>query len=83
MENEFDGLTVEAVDLMALEAVRERMLHELPRALSARQSEFLLSMAAPPLTGPPAASAHRAHAGPVVKLLNLEKLRSSGKRFAP
>jgi hypothetical protein len=44
-ENEFEGMTTEAVELTALEEVRERLLGELPRALSARQRKFLPSMA--------------------------------------
>jgi hypothetical protein len=82
-ENEFEGMTFEAVHLTALEAVRERMLHELPRALSARQREFLLSMvrAAPDWTLLP--HPHIEHLPALQwKLLNLEKLRKSGKRFA-
>lgn len=82
-ENEFEGMTTEAVELAALEEVRRRMLGELPRALSARQSEFLLSMAraAPDWTLLP--YSHIEHLPAIQwKLLNLERLRKSGKRFA-
>lgn len=82
-ENEFEGMTVEAVDLTALEAVRERMLRELPRALSARQREFLLSMARAAPDWTLLQHPHIEHLPALQwKLLNLEKLRKSGKRFA-
>lgn len=82
-ENEFEGMTTEAVKLTALEEVRERLLSELPRALTARQREFLLSMAraAPDWTLLP--HSHIEHLPAIQwKLLNLERLRKSGKRFA-
>jgi hypothetical protein len=82
-ENEFEGMAVEAVDLNALEAVRQRMVHELPRALLPRQREFLLSVAraAPDWNLLP--YPHIEHLPAIQwKLVNLEKLRKSAKRFA-
>ena len=82
-ENEFDGMTIQPVELDALEAVRARTFRELPRALLPRQREFLLSMARaapdwallpyPHIKGLPALQ---------WKLKNLQKLRSSRDRFA-
>ena len=82
-ENEFTGMTIDAVALNALEAVRGRMLHELPRALSPRQREFLLSMACAAPDWALLPYPHIEHLPALQwKLLNLEKLRKSGKRFA-
>ena len=82
-ENEFDGMTVEPVEVRDLEGVRERLVHELPRALLARQRNFLLSMAraAPDWALLPYGHLERLPALQW-KRLNLEKLRRSAKRFA-
>lgn len=82
-ESEFDGMTVDAVNLSALRAVRGRMLQELPRALLPRQRDFLLSIAraAPDWTLLPYPHIEYLPAMHW-KLLNLEKLRRSAKRFA-
>lgn len=82
-ENEFDGMTGAPVELSALEAVRGRLLHELPRALLPRHREFLLSMAR---AAPNWALMPYPHLEQLPalqwKLVNLEKLRKNGKRFA-
>jgi predicted nucleotidyltransferase component of viral defense system len=82
-ENEFEGMTVEPVEVSALEGVRGRMLRELPRALLPRQRDFLLSMARaePDWSLLPYPHLQRLPALQW-KLLNLTKLRRSGKRFA-
>jgi predicted nucleotidyltransferase component of viral defense system len=41
---EFEGMTIEAVQVDALQATRRRMLEELPRALLPRHCDFLQSM---------------------------------------
>lgn len=43
-ENEFVGLTIEAVDLTTLEATQDQLHRELPPALTAEHREFLLSL---------------------------------------
>jgi hypothetical protein len=82
-ENEFDGMTGAPVELGALEAVRGRLLQELPRALLPRQREFLLSMAR---ATPDWALMPYPHLEQLPalqwKLVNLERLRKNGKRFA-
>jgi hypothetical protein len=40
----FVGMTVDQVDLAALEAVQSRLHHDLPRALTAEHREFLASL---------------------------------------
>ena len=57
-ENEFEGMTIDAVDVAELEAVRVRIPNELPRALLSRQRDFLLSMARAPPPPQPAAPCH-------------------------
>ncbi len=82
-ESEFDGMTVSRVEVSELEGVRERMVHELPRALLPRHHDFLLSMvrAAPDWSLLP--YPHLEHLPALQwKLLNLAKLRKSGRRFA-
>jgi len=44
-ESSFTGMTREPVALSELESIRERLLGELPRRLTARQREFLVSPA--------------------------------------
>jgi predicted nucleotidyltransferase component of viral defense system len=81
-ENEFDGMTIDAVGLTALEAVRGRMLHELPRALLPRQRDFLLSMARAAPDWALLPYPHIEHMPALQwKLQNLEKLRKSSRRF--
>lgn len=81
--NEFDGMTIQAVDLDTLETVRARTLHELPRALLPRQREFLLSMARATPDWALLPYPHIEHLPALQwKLLNLQKLRKSGPRFA-
>jgi len=82
-DSEFDGMTVSRVGVSELEGVRERMVHELPRALLPRHHDFLLSMvrAAPDWSLLP--YPHLQHLPALQwKLLNLAKLRKSGRRFA-
>lgn len=82
-ENEFDGMTGAPVELGALEAVRGRLLHELPRALLPRQREFLLSMARAAPDWTLMSYPHLAQLPALQwKLVNLERLRKNGKRFA-
>lgn len=82
-EHEFEGMTIDAVDVAELEAVRVRMLNELPRALLPRQRDFLLSMtrAQPDWSLMPFSHLERLPALQW-KLLNLQKLRRSQARFA-
>lgn len=82
-ENEFEGMTAEPVDVIALEGVRGHMLHDLPRALLPRQRDFLLSMARaePDWSLLPYPHLQRLPALQW-KLLNLAKLQRSSKRFA-
>ena len=83
-ENNFSGMTAEAVKLDALLAARERMVRELQQGLNANERRFLLSLvAAEPewsLLGVP----HLEQLpGPRWKLQNLERLRkANARRFA-
>ena len=43
-ENEFVSMTSAPVGLIELMATRQRLMHELPRALQSRHRQFLLSM---------------------------------------
>jgi hypothetical protein len=81
-ENEFEGMAFVPAGLQALEAVRERIVLELPRALLPRQRDFLLSMAraAPEWTLLPYPHLEQLPALQW-KLLNLRKLRKTGQRF--
>lgn len=82
-ENEFVGMSSQPVPLQALQAVRSRMLDELPRALLLRHRAFLLSMVRaepdwsllphPHLSQLPALQ---------WKLMNLANLRKNGRKFA-
>lgn len=82
-ENEFVGMTLEPVELQALQSVRSRMLVELPRALLPRHRAFLLSMvrAEPDWT---LLKHQHLQQLPALqwKLLNLSRLRKNGKKFA-
>jgi predicted nucleotidyltransferase component of viral defense system len=82
-ENEFEGMTVRPVEVAELEQARENIVHGLPNALLPRQRDFLLSMAraAPDWTLLPYAHLDRLPALQW-KLLNLQKLRRSARRFA-
>ena len=80
-ENNFSGMTAEAVKLDALLAARERMVRELQQGLNANERRFLLSLvAAEPewsLLGVP----HLEQLpGPRWKLQNLERLRKANAR---
>ena len=80
-ENNFSGMTAEAVKLDALLAARERMVRELQQGLNANERRFLLSLvAAEPewsLLGVP----HLGQLpGPRWKLQNLERLRKANAR---
>ena len=44
-DNEFAGMTVEPISLAELVAMRQRLRHELPAALTTAQRHFLLSLA--------------------------------------
>lgn len=82
-ENEFEGMTTEPVDLQTLHEVRRRMLDELPRALLPRHRGFLLSMARADPDWALLAHPHLRQLPALQwKLLNLTKLRRSGKKFA-
>lgn len=81
-ESEFDGMTASRVEVSELEGVRERMAHELPRALLPRHHDFLLSMAraAPDWSLLP--YPHLEHLPALQwKLFNLAKLRKSERKF--
>src|SRR5574340_28403 len=83
-ENNFAGMTVEPVELDALLAARERMVHELQQGLTADERRFLLSLvAAEPewtLLGVPHV---QQLPGLRWKLQNLERLRmADARKFA-
>ncbi|HTU64085.1 MAG TPA: nucleotidyl transferase AbiEii/AbiGii toxin family protein [Polyangiales bacterium] len=80
-ENNFAGMTVDPVELDALLAARERMVHELQQGLTADERRFLLSLvAAEPewnLLGVPHV---QQLPGVRWKLQNLERLRKADAR---
>jgi predicted nucleotidyltransferase component of viral defense system len=82
--NEFSGLTTEAVLLSVLEETQERVLTQLPRALTSAHRKFLLSLvrAEPEWSLMP--FTHLEHLPALQwKLLNLRKLKSrDARRFA-
>ena len=80
-EHNFAGMTAEPIELEALLAARERMVHELQQDLSADERRFLLSLVAAepewPLLGVP----HLEQLpGLRWKLQNLERLRKTNAR---
>jgi len=82
-ESEFEGMTTEPADLQTLHEVRGRMLDELPRALLPRHRDFLRSLARADPDWALLAHPHLRHMPALQwKLLNLTKLRKSGKKFA-
>lgn len=76
--NEFAGLTTDEVALAMLEQTQSRLIEELPRALTSRHREFLLSLmsAEPAWELLPFANLKHLPA-PQWKLINLRKLKKS------
>lgn len=83
-ERNFKGMTTEPVELAALLAARERMVHELQGGLDADERRFLLSLVAGRPEWPLLGIAHAEHLpGIRWKLLNLSQLeRKSPGKFA-
>lgn len=82
--NEFAGLTIDEVALERLEQTQGRLIEELPRALTSRHREFLLSLvgAEPAWDLMPFANLQYLPA-PKWKLLNLRKLQArNADRFS-
>lgn len=73
---EFTGLTIDEVALETLEQIQARLIHELPRALSSRHREFLLSLvSAEPAWDLMPFTNLRHLPAPQWKLINLRKLK--------
>ena len=81
--NEFEGMTLEPIKLLTLQATQRHLISELPRALSASHREFLLSIVRADPDWDLMPFQHLAELPAVRwKLLNLERLRSRDrKRF--
>ena len=81
--NEFEGMTLEPIQLSALHETQKRLISELPRTLSASHREFLLSIVRADPDWGLMPFRHLAELPALKwKLLNLEKLRSRNrKRF--
>lgn len=81
--NEFAGMTREPIELAELERTQERLIAELPRALTSTQREFLLSLVRAEPRWKLMPFSHLSELPAMQwKLLNLEKLRSRNrKRF--
>jgi predicted nucleotidyltransferase component of viral defense system len=81
--NEFEGMTVEPIQLSTLLETQKRFIDELPRALSTSHREFLLSIVRADPNWDLMPFRHLAQLPALRwKLLNLEKLRSRNrKRF--
>lgn len=81
--NEFAGMTREPIELAELERTQERLIAELPRALTSTQREFLLSLVRAEPRWELMPFSHLSELPAMQwKLLNLEKLRSRNrKRF--
>ncbi len=76
--NEFAGLTTDEIALATLEQTQARLIEELPRALTSRHREFLISLvtAEPAWDLMPFANLQHLPA-PQWKLINLRKLKKS------
>lgn len=83
-ENNLAGMTVEPVELDALLAAHERMVHELQQGLTADERRFLLSLvAAEPEWKLPGVPLLQQLPGLRWKLQNLERLRKADiRKFA-
>ena len=82
--NEFAGLTTDEISLSTLEQTQARLIEELPRALTSRHREFLISLvtAEPAWDLMPFANLQQLPA-PQWKLINLRKLKKSNpSRFS-
>jgi predicted nucleotidyltransferase component of viral defense system len=81
--NEFEGMTLEPIQLLTLQEAQRHLISELPRALSASHREFLLSIVRADPDWDLMPFRHLAELPALRwKLLNLEKLRSRNrKRF--
>ena len=81
--NEFEGMTLEPIQLSALHETQKHLISELPRTLSASHREFLLSIVRADPDWGLMPFRHLAELPALKwKLLNLEKLRSRNrKRF--
>jgi len=80
-ENNFSGMTAEAVKLDALLAARERMVRELQQGLNANERRFLLSLVAAEPEWSLLSVPHLEQLpGPRWKLQNLERLRKANAR---
>jgi predicted nucleotidyltransferase component of viral defense system len=82
-EQEFVGMTAVPVALEALKATRRSLLETLPKALSSRNRQFLLSLVKAEPDWDLLPFAHAQHLPALQwKLRNLEKLRSNATKFA-
>jgi predicted nucleotidyltransferase component of viral defense system len=81
-ENEFVGMTSAPVGLDELIATRQRLMHELPRALQPRHRQFLLSMVSAEPQWHLLPHAHLAQLPALQwKLHNLAKLKKNADKF--
>jgi len=81
-ESEFVGMTSAPVQLGELVTTRQRLLHELPRALQARHRQFLLSVVRAEPEWQLLRHAHIAELPALQwKLQNLMKLRKNADKF--
>jgi hypothetical protein len=81
-ENEFVGMTSAPVGLDELTATRQRLMHELPRALQTRHRQFLLSMVRAEPQWHLLPHAHLAQLPALHwKLHNLARLRKNADKF--
>jgi hypothetical protein len=81
-ENEFVGMTSAPVGLDELIATRQRLMHELPRALQPRHRQFLLSMVRAEPEWGLLPHAHIAQLPALQwKLVNLAKLKKNASKF--
>ena len=75
--NEFTGLTTDAIALETLEQTQGRLIDELPRALTSRHREFLLSLVSAEPAWDLMPFGHLQHLpAPQWKLINLRKLKT-------